>query len=279
MKTGERWSCWKSALTGCLLQALLCAPGCLKDRNLDKNLLNGPNFSSRPEEVIESYRVGCPDVIELQVGGRPDCSRHFPVGADGKIDLGEYGRLRVESHTLPEVAHLIADELEASPSTVRVRVVGFRSEYVLLFGEVAGRERSIPYRGQETVVELLQRVGGITVEAAPNDVYVVRPHLGGNQRPEVFHVDLQAIVFRGDNRTNLRILPFDQIYVGETRRAKLEKVLPPWLRRALLALSNNRPNPGDDQARTEPPSLWLAGARPPTEPASSLTGARSPGGR
>ena len=45
------------------------------------------------------------------------------------------------------------------------------------------------------MLDLLQRVGGIAPGAAPQDVYVVRSHLGEG-RPEVFHVDLDAIVLR-----------------------------------------------------------------------------------
>jgi hypothetical protein len=35
---------------------------------------------------------------------------------------------------------------------------------------------------------------------------------------------------RQDQRTNLRLQPFDQIHVGQTYRAKLQRCVPPWLR-------------------------------------------------
>jgi protein involved in polysaccharide export with SLBB domain len=142
---------------------------------------------------------------------------------------------------LPEVAETIGAEVGVNPQEIRVRVLEFRSQHVLLFGEVAGHQRSVPYRGQETVLELLQRVGGITPGAAPDDVYVVRPHLGDNRRPQVFHVDLHAIVMKQDQRSNIRLLPYDQIYVGETRQARVENALPPWLRVISQALWDTRP--------------------------------------
>ena len=91
------------------------------------------------------------------------------------------------------------------------------------------------------MLDLLQRVGGITPGAEPKDVYVLRPHLGDNRRPEVFHVDLHAIVLKNDHRTNIRLLSFDQIYVGETRRAQIEKALPLWLRGAYQVVWHTRP--------------------------------------
>jgi polysaccharide biosynthesis/export protein len=232
MKTGERWSSWK-ARTACWLLALpvlLHAPGCAKDRNaIERNLIAQPPAQGK-EGVLERYRVGCPDAIEMVVGQRPEFSGRYEIGADGKIELGEYGRLLVEGRTLAEIAHAVASETGASAESVAVRVAEFRSQHLLLFGEVIGWQRSVSYRGQETVLELLQRVGGITAGAEPRDVYVVRPHLGEAKRPEVFHVDLNAIVMQSDHRTNIRVLPFDQVYVGETRRAQIERAIPPWLR-------------------------------------------------
>jgi protein involved in polysaccharide export with SLBB domain len=92
------------------------------------------------------------------------------------------------------------------------------------------------------VLDLLQRVGGITPGAEPRDVYVVRPHLGDNQRPEAFHVDLHAIVLRHDHKTNIRLLPFDQVYVGQTRKAQIEQAIPPWMRGAYQAIWRASPD-------------------------------------
>jgi polysaccharide biosynthesis/export protein len=227
MKTGERWSSWK-AIIGSVL--LLHTAGCVTDRAaVEKNLMAQPSAESAAA-VAQYYRVGCPDIIALEIAERPEFTGHYEIGVDGRINLGDYGNPRIEGRMLAEAAQTISAEIGVSPSDVHVSVVEFRSQHVLLFGEVAGQQRSVPYRGQETVLELLQRVGGITPGAAPDDVYVVRPHLGDNRRPENFRVDLNAIVMRHDHRSNIRILPFDQVYVGETRESRVEKAIPPWLR-------------------------------------------------
>src|SRR5256885_1327108 len=98
MKTGERWSSWK-ARTACLLLALptlLHAPGCANNREaIEKNLLAQPPDQGK-DAVLEKYRVGCPDVIELVVGQRPEFSGRYEIGADGRIELPDYGRLLIE---------------------------------------------------------------------------------------------------------------------------------------------------------------------------------------
>jgi protein involved in polysaccharide export with SLBB domain len=226
MKPGKVGSTWLSLL-------VLAAAGCAGDRgSIDKSLLAERQAEPNPE-VRAQYVVGCPDVLELRLPQRPELSGTYAVNADGRIDLGDYGRLRVAGKPVREVARLLAAETGSLPQHVHVRVVEYHSGQLLLFGEVLGSQRSVPYQGQETVLELLQRVGGITPSAEPADVYVVRTHLGGGRRPEVYHVDLRAIVMEGDQQTNLRLLPFDQIYVGSTRQAELERLMPPWLRAAL----------------------------------------------
>jgi len=243
MKTGKRWSAWKTRTVVLLLALpmLLHAPGCAKDRvSVEKNLM-AQQSAVRNEGVPERYRVGCPDAVELVVRQRPEFSGRHEIGPDGRIDLGEYGRLHIEGRTTPEIVKLVAEETGASPESVQARVSEFRSQHVLLFGEVIGWQRSVPYRGQETVLDLLQRMGGITPGAEPRDVYVLRPHLGDNQRPEAYHVDLHAIVLKHDHQTNIRLLPFDQVYVGETRRAQIEKALPPWLRPLYQGGWNTKP--------------------------------------
>jgi len=211
--------------------AITFSGGCAVTKGkVEKNLMNGKNFDSGNPGVADRYVVACPDVLEIEVEGRPDLSGAFAIGPDGRIHLDEEHSPRVEGHTPPEIAQTVAEHMGEDQDQIKVRVSDYRSQHVLLFGQVIGWQRSVPYRGQETVLELLQRVGGITAGAEPGDVYVVRAHVEDGQRPEVFHVDLRAIVLERNPSSNIRLLPFDQIYVGETRKARLEKLVPPWLR-------------------------------------------------
>jgi polysaccharide export outer membrane protein len=264
MKPGKgRWLAVRPLRSAAVLFACALFTGCAVGRaNVEKKLM-AEKAPVTQEGVTEQYRVGCPDVLEIRVDERPEFTAKHVIDAGGRIDLGDYGKLRVEGKTLTEIAKLLAEETGSRPEAIHVRVLEYRSQFVLLFGQVIGWQRSVPYQGQETVLDLLQRVGGITPGAQPENVHVVRVHLGGSQRTEVFHVDLNAIVAKHDPRTNIRLLPFDQIYVGETRQNRVEKSFPPWLRPAyqafwrMLPKPNNVGTPGD-----EPPlSRWIAGLR------------------
>ena len=117
-----------------------------------------------------------------------------PVGPDGRIEVGDAGRVRVEGLSAAEAAHQVADELGVAAERVAVRIVDYRSQQVYLVGEVTGLQRAVPYRGPETVLDLLQRTGGITPGASVGEVYVLRAQVAEGKPPEVYHVDLKAIL-------------------------------------------------------------------------------------
>ena len=92
------------------------------------------------------------------------------------------------------------------------------------------------------------RVGGITPGAEPRDVYVVRSHLTEGGQPEIFKINLDDIVVKKDYKTNIRVLPFDQIYVGETRKSRVERNIPEWLRPVLNAFFENGSDGGAEKS-------------------------------
>jgi protein involved in polysaccharide export with SLBB domain len=232
MKPGGAWSTWQTARAKrSLLAGLCCAlallAGCRSTGAVESLLMADPY---QPVGVAQHYAVTCPDVLDITFANHPELSGPHPVGVDGRIDLLPLGQPRVEGQTVDEIACRLAQLAGLPGPGVQVHVADYRAQCVYLFGEVMGSQRAVPYQGQETVLDLLRRTGGITSGAAPEEVYVVRTHVGDAQRPEVFHVDLRAIVLQQDEQTNLRLQPFDQVHVGATRRAGLEKCVPPWLR-------------------------------------------------
>src|SRR5215831_8951092 len=133
------------------------APGPPLDRAL---LANQPSAVS-PDDLTAHYLVHCPDVLQITVTDHPDWAGLLPVRLDGEITLNPGGRQLVDGRTIPEIARSVAALLGVPTAGVQVAVAEYRSQHVLLFGEVAGQERTVPYQGPETVLALLRRVGGI----------------------------------------------------------------------------------------------------------------------
>jgi polysaccharide export outer membrane protein len=209
---------WLCALVGC------AGPGKPVE---DALMAERPASPPRPE-TTDSYRLGCPDEFDLIVAARPRLTGRQIVGPDGRVDLSGVGRVRVEGKTSAEAGAAIAAEIGVPTSAVRVVVQAYRSQKIYLLGEVQGLQRSVPYQGPEHVVELLQRVGGLTGGAELANVYLVRSHVTEGKSPEVFRIDVPAIVMKGDQSTNYIVQPFDEISVGERQSSSFGRSLPPW---------------------------------------------------
>lgn len=180
------------------------------------------------------YTIACPDVLDLVVAQRPDLSGRLAVDPDGTIPLGPIGRLRVEGMTAGEAADQLAAGVHLSRTDVQIRVAEYTSRQVFLCGPQAGRKKAVPYQGPETVVAFLRRTGGLSRDAEPRSVHVVRSNVAAGRRPEVFPVDLKAILTRGDDSTDVKLEPYDQVYVGESAASNWMKYLPRWLQFGLL---------------------------------------------
>jgi protein involved in polysaccharide export with SLBB domain len=258
MGPGQGRSSWQRRwLLGAVLGLLA---GCSASRSqLEQALLADRTPAAHAGAAAARYLLHCPDVLEVTVDGREGWTGPRRVGADGRIDLGEAGRPRVDGLTVAEAARTVAEQVGVPPERVHVRVAEFHSQTLYLIGEVPGLQRAVPYRGPETVLDLLQRVGGITPGAAPGDIQVVRAHVADGKPPEVYHVDLAAIVLKKDQHTNVPLEPFDQVYVGENRRSSFACCLPPWLRPLFKAACGmSRPGAGGSPAGQRAPT-----ARPP----------------
>jgi protein involved in polysaccharide export with SLBB domain len=235
---------------------LALSAGCAVHRNhLDQALQGDHNPAAHAPRAALTYQVHCPDVLDLQVAGRPQLCGLRQVRPDGRLPLGLPEDPPIDGMTPPQAAQAIAELLGIPPTQVQLRVKDYKSQVLYLFGEVHGLQRAVPYQGPETLVDLLQRVGGLNPGASVGNIQVVRAHVADGKAPEVFQVDLDGILLQRDQQSNIRLEPFDQIYVGESSRARLSSCFPPWLRPlydALCGLRNSPPAP------PAPPQLGTA---------------------
>ena len=210
---------------------LVLLAGCGQIPGLDRALLADRNPAAHHSDLASHYVVHCPDVLDFRINDGLAWGGERTVGTDGRIYIDRQTTCRVDGLTTTEIEKIIAARLGRPTGCVHVQVGSFNSQQLYLFGEVKESQQVVPYHGPETVLDLLQRVGGTIPGAAPRDVQVVRAHVADGKAPEVFHVDLAAIVLHEDQKTNVTLLPFDKVYVGQSPQSRRGKCLPPWLRR------------------------------------------------
>jgi protein involved in polysaccharide export with SLBB domain len=195
----------------------------------------------REQTVEESYRVACPDVIEVKVAGMPESGR-YAIDPDGRVSIAALGNPRVEGQTVVGLAGFIAGELHLPAEKVKCQVIEHRSRVVFVRGQMDGGDRAVPYRGAENVVSFIRRCGGLKQGADVRDIHVVRSNLDRGEKPQVFTVDLEAILLRGEPQTNVLMQPFDELFVGELARSKIGEAMPGWLRPVYRGFCNIFPS-------------------------------------
>ena len=210
---------------------LLCIAGCSDAKFIHRTCPQpaDPKAAADTPAPDAAYRIGCPDVLEIAFADRPEWDALASVDLDGRLPLEEPGSPRVEGLTLEQVREELARLGGVSAERVSVQLAAPRSAHVYLHGPIRGRTRAVPYQGPEPVIDFLNRVGGLPPGSRLSQVYVVRPNVAIGGRPEVFRVNVPAVLLDNDPATNLPLRPYDQVYVGETRGSSFSRVLPAWL--------------------------------------------------
>src|SRR5438105_4055599 len=79
---------------------ILCVhgTGCFgptKRASVEKHLLSNKSPEQRHQEVIETYRAACPDVVHIEVMDQPHFNGNYTIAADGRIRFGN-NAVRIE---------------------------------------------------------------------------------------------------------------------------------------------------------------------------------------
>jgi protein involved in polysaccharide export with SLBB domain len=167
--------------------------------------------------VMSAYVVEPGDVLLVQPVKLDSPARLPPdqtILPDGKIDLGEYGRVLVAGKTVEAVeATVQAIVVAKTPDAgmINVRLIGRNSKVYYVLGQV-NAPGSFPLQGRETVLDGLVSAGGLNTRASRSNIILSRPTVPDGCRI-VLPVCYRQIVQLGDTTTNYQLQPGDRIYV------------------------------------------------------------------
>jgi len=157
------------------------------------------------------------------------------VRPDGTIGLGKYGSVYVTGLTIDEAKAAIEQHLsgELLRPEVSLDVFSFNSKYYYVIADGGGYGEQIyrlPSTGNETVLDALSLVGGLSPVASKGRVWLARPGLpNAAGADEILPVDYCAITQRGEPSTNYQVLPGDRLYVKAVPLITADT----WLARAI----------------------------------------------
>jgi len=140
------------------------------------------------------------------------------IRQDGTISLGTYGSVRVSGMALVEVSEAIEAQLSTylvNPQ-VTVDVGGYNSKlfYVIFDGAGIGQTVTrLPITGNETVLDAIAQVSGLTGVSSKQKIWIARPApLGAGH--QILPIDWRSISECGDVATNYQLMPGDRLFVG-----------------------------------------------------------------
>jgi polysaccharide export outer membrane protein len=165
----------------------------------------------KPENAEASVGLGQSRALQ-QIRGE-----HL-VRPDGTVGLGLYGSVRVTGLTLPECkaaieAHL-SQYLQKPEVSVDVFAYNSKKVYVIFDGGGIGQSvTQLPATGNETVLDIMAHVNGLTAIADKYHMWIARPAPACNGCDQILPIDWVAITTKGRTATNYQLLPGDRIYV------------------------------------------------------------------
>lgn len=152
------------------------------------------------------------------VNGKQLISGEHLIRPDGTISLGVYGNVYVNGMTLDEVKVSVEEHLShhIHQPEIQVDVLAYNSKVVYIISDGAGSGESVvrvPFTGNETVLDVMSQVDGLSEVAAKNNIWVARPGPHGSEVAQKMFVDWRAITQDAVTTTNYQLLPGDRIYV------------------------------------------------------------------
>ena len=194
-----------------------------------------------PAVQDDVYIIGPGDVLELKLFDAPDLSGPLEVLNDGSVSLPLVGSVRVSGLTIQQASfwaqkllgeQLLRPELQlqvAQPRPIRVSVVGAVERpglYSLTTRETTQTEGgpALSISGLPTVVDAIQKAGGITQQANLRSVQLQRRLPGTPAQFKRTQLNLLDLVLEGDQLQNPFLFDGDTIRLDRAEETPSEAI-------------------------------------------------------
>jgi len=173
---------------------------------------------------LTPYRIQVGDVLGIRLMLNPELNEEVTVRPDGHIsttvahDEVAYGR------TVPDVTAALVRDYSRDLRNPRLSVVikSFAPTRVYVGGEVNSPGEFITVGPNLTVSQAIARAGGVKVMSSDeNKIFIIRR--GPNDVPQFFSTRFQDVMWGKDPVADVRLAPYDVVYVPRTGIAEVYK--------------------------------------------------------
>jgi polysaccharide export outer membrane protein len=152
------------------------------------------------------------------------------VRPDGTVGFGTYGSVHVTGLTISAAKAAIEEHLSKflQRPEISLEVYAFNSKvcYVIFDGGGYGQQiYRLPITGNETVLDAVAQVSGLTAVSSKHHIHVARPAPAGNPEDQIMDVDWVGVTTRARTETNYQLLPGDRVYIDSDCWVRLDTKL------------------------------------------------------
>lgn len=169
------------------------------------------------------YRIQVGDVLDIRLMLNPELNEEVTVPPGGRISTTVVPDEMAAGRTVPELDAALKRDYSHDLQNPRVSVVvkSFAPTRVYVAGEVATPGEFITVGPTLTLSQAIARAGGTKLSAAEGSVFIIRR--GPGDRPEFFSVDWNAVRHAANPDADVRLAPYDVVYVPKLGVAEVYK--------------------------------------------------------
>ena len=204
-----------------------------------------PAHPNENKYITPRYRLGPGDTLSMKIYKVDGFTTNFQVLPDGTINLPRIGLLAVNELTIQEAKNLIEKKYKKiirnpivyldliSPKSIRITITGevnspgiytlSNAENSNLSNSDGGETTMTKYNGWPTVVEALQRAGGIKQNADIKNIVLTR-NSSSNLNKEI-KINLWKAIKDGDPNQNPLIFDRDLIHLPIAKSLTIEEAI------------------------------------------------------
>ncbi|MEX0642597.1 MAG: polysaccharide biosynthesis/export family protein [Pirellulales bacterium] len=171
--------------------------------------------------------------LAFSAGAQQIVGEHL-VGPDGRVTLGTYGSVYVAGLTVDEarasIEKKLSEKLDNPEVVVDIFSYNSKKYYVITQGGGLGDNVSeAPITGNETVLDAIARIGGLSQISSTN-MWIARPAPNGTGCEQIMPVNWEEISRGASTATNYQLMPGDRLYIAENPLIRLDSLLANYTR-------------------------------------------------
>ncbi|MHB8109138.1 MAG: polysaccharide biosynthesis/export family protein [Syntrophorhabdaceae bacterium] len=199
------------------------------------SVINPASISQMEQQSREypqrEYLISPGDNLDIKFMNNPEFNElNVPVRPDGRISLVLAPELKAAGLTpgqlREELIQKYSSELKKPEVTVIIR--NFSDQKVFIDGEVQV-PGLVELKGPTTVMRAIAMARGVRESARLSNVIIIRKDFEG--KPMAANLDLRQVINGTDMSQDIRLMPYDIVYVPKSNIARIDKFVDEYINR------------------------------------------------